>query len=585
MFKKSNIATQYNFAFFIAFVLLLLAFNWIFYQYKHEQHRHSQQHIAETILDNLAIELEYGIFIGSQEQLKNIISPLKDNPEIAAITIYDNQNNTLAAISNKAELNILESEKLNQVAKEIIQRSNIDIGEDPFLSEQALEQLAVERKLGEVIIELIPLNIASPHYNSYQILFNCILIGLFLTLWFYVIYKQNSVKTIIRHLISSLNNSELSKELQPLIQTTQGNLLTKAVANKILYAKHLEHQLNLLKKEVNEARLDGNSELQEFIGFLRKNPIESSDSRLTLFYQAISEEVSKNKTAVWLKDIVKQTLTNYSTLADQHNVIVHDHYSGDRLNHKALLDDHNFRRFVTIVLEQLILICENSNLTLSLDQRNSYQSNTLLRISIESDSEQFKQAISHQSLFQFNEQLAISNYCNNMQLISAKHLLRKLGGEYFYFENEIRFEMPISTIEHENVHHHEAKIVPISKHMKALVFDSDPVDKMVLMGYLDKLGLKTDKATTKQVVLQKIRHESFDFIMVNSEFLRDSDPFFFGNLVSELKHIDNRLKVLVVSSDDTVKNHPMFRKLQAVYVAKPLDVEELRAILLEQSSL
>ena len=202
-------------------------------------------------------------------------------------------------------------------------------------------------------------------------------------------------------------------------------------------------------------------------------------------------------------------------------------------------------------------------------------------MSIESDAQDFIEAINAQSLFRFTHDAPITSHSNNIYLIAAKHLLRKFGGEYFYFEKEVRIELPVTTLSAEEPQVWADSVTPIQTSISALIFDSDPIDKMVLLGYLEKLGVATEKASAKQVVLQKIRHDTFDIIIVNSEFLNDSDPFFFTNFASELSNQPKQTHILVVSSKPEIQNTKLFKTLKAHYLPKPIDVNKLKATLIK----
>ena len=96
------------------------------------------------------------------------------------------------------------------------------------------------------------------------------------------------------------------------------------------------------------------------------------------------------------------------------------------------------------------------------------------------------------------------------------------------------------------------------------------------MGYLEKLSVSSDKATTKQVVLQKLRRDKFDVIIVNSEFFNEPDPFFFSSLRNELANAEHNIKILVVSSDQSVQENILFEQLDASFITKPINLQSLR---------
>jgi CheY-like chemotaxis protein len=229
-----------------------------------------------------------------------------------------------------------------------------------------------------------------------------------------------------------------------------------------------------------------------------------------------------------------------------------------------------------LLLQQLIAICSDETLEIHFDLRQDYQDTGNLRISFKSDSEAFLKAIEEQSLFQFKEELPVTIYSNNIQLISAKHLLKKFGGEYLYLHNEIRLEMPLATLTLSDKKNQPQPITPLGINLNVLVYDSDPIDKMVLIGYLNKLGIDVDKATTKQVVLQKLRHDNYDAILVDSDFIIDDQEFSFSNFQQELENLDNQPKIIIVSHDDSIIESKVFQDLNsAQFVSKPVDPKKL----------
>ena len=145
-----------------------------------------------------------------------------------------------------------------------------------------------------------------------------------------------------------------------------------------------------------------------------------------------------------------------------------------------------------------------------------------------------------------------------------------------YFSDEIRLEMPLNTVNQAEKKSQPERIRPLGLSLNVLVYDSDPIDKMVLIGYLTKLGIDVDKATTKQVVLQKLRHDSYNAILVNSEFIQDDPSFSFTNFLEELQHLDNQPHIIIVSHDLSVAESEAFNQLEsAQFITKPVDPKKL----------
>ena len=576
--RRSKYINQYNIAVIISAALGIFLCNYLFDKATSKLHISHQESLSQTILSGLSIELEYGLSFGNKEDLITTLQPLSENKDVALIKVYDNQKNIFAQLDNRDSLNIPNSQNLLEFKKDITQNLSANRNDELFLNEEVINAISAERKLGSVYIGMSPIEYSSVSQvlMYYKVLLNLALAIAFVLLWSFILYKQYTIKITIEKLIKALRTSHVPEELKEKIQTSEGLTLSSSIIDKIQYAKHLEYQLNLLKTEVTQARLDGNTELQEFIGFIKQNPSKVDDSDLNLFYQSIIQEVGKHKSAIWCKDILKKSITKLSPLSHEYHCNIFDHYTGDKLNQKAILDEKSFTQFLQLIIEQLIYVCKDNQISISLDQRTTYQDNTLLRISIESEADSFAKALSLQSFFHFREHHPITPYSNNLTLISAKHLLRKLGGEYFFFHNEIRFEIPITTIAEVQEHSQEPQVEIINKDINALVFDSDPIDKMVLMGYLEKLSVSSDKATTKQVVLQKLRRDKFDVIIVNSEFFNEPDPFFFSSLRNELANAEHNIKILVVSSDQSVQENILFEQLDASFITKPINLQSLR---------
>ena len=580
--KRAKYVNQYNLAFILAVIALLFAANYLFTNASQQQHYYQQQNLSQSILANLTIELEYGLSFGNKVDLKNSLESLRNNQGLAVITVFDNQANVMAQMDNRDLLSIPEDVELINFTQPIDQSPSSSLSDSLLLNEEILQSVKLERRLGEVTLGMTPLTYSPSieQLQTYRTLLNVIIVALMIMLWAYMYYRLSYTSRIMKKMTESLNRSVLPRNILYNTKTQESQALIKAIIDIFLQNKNLEHQLTLLKTEVTQARRDANTELQEFLGFLLENPIEHDDETIQLFYQSITQHIGDRKSSIWSRDLLKQVITELSGLAKNQNVTIYDTYSGDRINRQLIIDRDNFKRFLLLLVEQLIRVCAGHQLNISFDQRQAIKDNTILRVSIESDAENFVEGVNTQSLFHFSHDAPITCYSNNVHLIAAKHLLRKFGGEYFYFEKEVRIEIPVATLATEEPEVWTESVAPIGTDINALIFDSDPIDKMVLMGYLEKLGVNTEKASAKQVVLQKIRHEQFDVIMVNSDFFHEPDPFFFTNFASELSEQTEQTKILVISSDSSVQETELFKSLNAHYLAKPIDIQQLKSMLI-----
>lgn len=580
--KRAKHVNQYNLAFIIATIALLVICNYFFTKSSQKQHFFQQQNLSQSVLANLTIELEYGLSFGNKVDLKNSLEALRDNRGVAMITVFDNQQNIMAQLDNRTLLSIPDDEDLINFTQPIDQSPSSSLSDSLLLNEEILRSVKLERRLGEVTLGMTPLaySPSREEVQRYQSLLNVIIIFIMGLLWLYMYYRLSYTSRVMKKMTESLNNSVLPRNILYNTKTQEAQALIKAIIDIFLHNKNLEHQLTLLKTEVTQARRDANTELQEFLGFLLENPIQHDDDTIKLFYQSITQHIGDRKSSIWSRDLLKQVITELSGSAKKNNVTIYDTYSGDRINRQLIIDKDNFKRFLLLLVDQLIKVCAGHQLSISFDQRQALKDNTILRISIDSDAENFIEGINTQSLFHFSHDAPITSYSNNVHLIAAKHLLRKFGGEYFYFEKEVRIEIPVATLATEEPEIWTESVSPIGTEISALIFDSDPIDKMVLLGYLEKLGVSTEKASAKQVVLQKIRHEKFDVIMVNSDFFNEPDPFFFTNFASELNEQAEQTNILVISSDASVQETELFKSLNAFYIAKPIDIHELKSTLI-----
>lgn len=577
--KQVRFTSQFNVAFTLTFVVVLASVNYIFYKAQERAHNNQQDKLCELIIASFTPSLEYGLTYGNKSDLELTLLPLRNNPDIAYIRVVDNQQTVMAQVDNRGLVGIAQNIAIETFDSDIIQSMSGSFSSS--FPDQQIEGAEIpDRRLGKVQIATTPFRFSRYNDNLARIALNAALLIPLLLFWLYLKFRQGHQRKIVKKLINILNNTENYNEVRDTLKTTEGSELLTAVQHQVIRAQSLRHQLNLLKTEVQQARLDANTELHEFIGFITQQEFKNSASNLMLFYQAIKQPVDKDKKAIWCRDVITQTLTDLSSLASEERTLIQDSFSGNRMSYQVHIDEASFKKMLRLIIQQLILICKNETLSIHFDLRQDYRDNATLRISFSSNASGFTEGLREQSLFQFKENLPVSIHSNNIQLISAKHLLRKFGGEYFYFSDEVRLEMPLNTLNSTENKTQPESIQALGISLSTLVYDSDPIDKMVLIGYLTKLGLDVDKATTKQVVLQKIRHDNYDVILVNSDFIAEDPSFDFENFLEELEQLEHQPHVIIVSRNNTIIESKAFQKLKkAKFLPKPVAPKKLGAIL------
>ncbi|WP_068994405.1 response regulator [Kangiella sediminilitoris] len=577
--KQIRFTRQFNFAYALTFFIVLASVNYIFYKYQESSHDNQQSKLCELIFTNLSPGLEYGLSFGNKSDLEQTLYPLRNNPDIAYVKIVDNQDTTVAQVDNRGLVGISQDVELQTLNRDIIQRSGYTQQLD--LSERLLsQQESSDRKLGQIQIAATPFNFSHQNNKASLITINIALILPLLIFWIYLKLRQGHQKKVVKKLIDILNDSKNYQAFKSNLKTSEGSELLQAVEHQVIKTQNLRHQLNLLKSEVQQARLDANTELHEFIGFITQQDFNTSINNLMLFYDIIKHPVQKDKDKVWCRDLITQTLTELSDKAKEQKTLLQDSFSGNRMNYQIETDAKAFKQMLKLLLQELITICQGYNLNVHFDLRQDYQVSAVLRISLSSKAPDFIKAIKAQSLFQFDEELPVTVSSNNIQLISAKHILRKFGGEYFYFSDEFRFELPLTTLELPDDKVQPEPIAPLSVKLSVLVYDSDPIDKMVLIGYLNKLGAEVDKATTKQVILQKLRHDNYDAILVNSDFLKDAQSFTVDKFLQEIEELESKPQIIIVSHNHSITESEIFQKLgTAKFISKPVDPKKLGRVL------
>lgn len=577
--KQVRFTSQFNVAFALTFVIIVASVNYIFYKAQERAHNNQQDKLCELIIASLMPGIEYGLTYGNKSNLEQTLYPLRNNPDIAYIRVVDNQQTIMAQVDNRGLVGIAPNIVIETLDSDITQTLSDSLSSN--FPDQQFEGIEIpDRKLGQLQIAATPFKFSRYNDNIARIALNIALLVPLLLFWFYLKLRQGHQRKMVKKLVSILNNSKSYNEVRDTLKTTEGSELFTAVKHQVIKTQSLHHQLTLLKTEVQQARLDANTELHEFIGFITQQEFKNSANNLLLFYQAIKQPVDKDKKATWCRDLITHTLTDLSILASEEGTLIQDSFSGNRMSYQIHIDEDSFKMMLQLIIQQLILICKNETLSIHFDLRQDYRDDAILRISFSSNALGLTAGLREQSLFQFKEDLPVSLHSNNIQLIAAKHLLRKFGGDYFYFSDEVRLEMPLNTINPTENKIQPEPVQPLGITLSTLVYDSDPIDKMVLIGYLKKLGVDVDKATTKQVVLQKIRHDNYDAILVNSDFI-DQDPSFdLGNFLEEIKQLEHPPHLIIVSHDDAITESEAFKKINmARFLPKPIDPKKLSTVL------
>lgn len=581
---KGKLSHQFHFIILLAAVVVIYTFNQFSQKVKLEAYSKYQDELSTIILSRLSQNVDYGLFYSEKSAVDLQLKEYKDSKEVAYIKVFDSQKN-LFTIIDRRPTNLDFDNSLIKIYRTFVitEPVKIDIQDELFLSEKFKPQ-DTEKVVGEVVLGLFPRKplVVEKYFslNNTDFISNLIIITAFLILWIFIYFRQKKNSQNLLTINSSIDTQEsylrLAKSMKsPETRSLYANVIQLNNANL-----HYEKQLELIKREVKIAREDGNIELHEFIRYIQTHGVEDFKSELDVFYNAVLQSDKQEKTLVKIKSLFKSILTENSDKVATHEVVVYDSYTGENINssfktYKAMLQ--KMLHFLTLELSD---ICTGEALHINFDIRASNQNN-LLRISFTSESERFLEAVNEQSMFHFDKTKTINNIHNNIRLIACKHLLQKVDGEFFYFKNELRFEIPVNIV---SIHKKEvltSSITAIDKDLSILVYDSDPIEKVVLMGYLEKYSIEAEKANTKQVILQKIRRNDYDAVFVNSSFFESPDPYFIRNFLAEISNKKSPFKVIVLSNNKTVAESPFYQQCNALYLSKPIDLTQLKAVLLD----
>ncbi len=576
--KHSKFSTQSLSLFTIFSLIIILLFNWYIIQNDRQLYKASQDSQAKTLLEALAVKIELPLIIADTESINQILTNFSGIDSIYSIDILDNNDDIVA---NRQFLNTsltAQQEISPYLYNKTITNTSANSEFEDIFGEEAV---TIEpQKIGYIKILMQPYDIANTYKNNKQNLIANLILVVILILLGLTVYSRAKRKEASLNFITSMLDKSILQHKQPMESQELEELHTASikVINNLLKQNS---QLANLQQEIRYAREDSQTELNQFILFLQKHKQIHLGESLSIFANAITTEQSKEKQLIDIRKVVTMILAKYSNLAQENKVIITDNHLAKILEHKVHIDKALFEQFLTLLIKQLILLCKKSEIKIHTDINEVYGKHQILRLSFESNSPDFRRSLELQSLFDFNDSGEISITSNNTNLIASKHLLQKAGGDYFFLSNEIRFEFPVrvekNTVTAININLINQLDIPHN----ILVYDSDPIERMVLMGYLQKLGQEVDKATTKQVVLQKVRQNQFDILCVNSEFFSEQDPYFLTNFKAEYESAKNKPVIIVITSHQHIVHNENFKAFNAQYLSKPIEPNQLAEILSE----
>lgn len=573
--SSSSKKTLLNYILFSIFVILL--FNLYIYQGNKSDFTKNQLKTAQSIITALNAKIELPLLVADNDSIQIELNKITSDKDIVNIKIYDNKGSLVAEKRNSSESLIQKSN--NILEEKIYNRPKSSEYEDIFSDTNDVND---GRHIGEIHVEMANYQAAkqllsNPLAYSYNIILLLFLIavGIFI---FIRAKKEQQQLSLLSKFLRSNNDFYLSAD-----KFDQFPSLFNSASYAVDKIAKQNLQLVNLKQEISYAREDSNLELNHFLDFLIQSEKVHFDNDLITFVNAVLESKSEELDLIDISKSIRLTIAQHSELMQQHGVMIYDNTLGELEEYNVCIDKTLFLKFLTLFLQQLILLCQKSTIKIQSDINKIHNDSHLLRISFESSSPAFKHALEQQKLFDFSPHSEISIDTNNASFIACKHLLHKAGGDYIFLKNEVRFEFPVviekSFVSTSNL----SKISPLEIKRSLLVFDSDPTERIVLMGYLEKLGQKLDKATTKQVVLQKLRRNQFDILCVNSDFFSDEDPYFLTKFESEYLSMEKPPLLSVISSNNEIVENNYFKAFKAKLLSKPIDLKTL-TLLLEKLS-
>ncbi|MRX26997.1 hypothetical protein [Kangiella sp. HZ709] len=516
----------------------------------------------------LQSKVEVPMLVADNEAVQRELSTIDFDPVIISVSIYDKEG---ALVAERSTQNVINRDELKVFSKDIINQllnSEINIyidSGDNSSNTQSIGQIKALVQPYSFTNELI--------VNKLAIIFNIILATILIVSGFWL-YQSIKVK---RNRISIISNILESEKIiyQDSAKFSEYKNLYYNASKAVDKIYKQNSQLANLHKEIQYAREDSNLELNRFLEFLMASKTFKLDSSLEVFIDAVLASKSDEKSFIDIRKEFSWVIAHHSDLMQENNLIIFDKVLGMLDEHSVFIDKELFHSFLKLFIKQLALLCKNSELSISADINNIHDQTHILRLSFESSSPSFKHVLEHQSLFDFIPGSQISIETNNPSFIACKHLVQKTGGDFIFLENEIRFEFPVSIIKKQDKSKANHSISALNAQHSLLVYDSDPTERIILMGYLEKFAQKVDKATTKQVTLQKLRRNHYDAVCVNSNFFSSQDPYFLANFKTEYYAKEMPPKLLVFSKHSEIVENENYQSLDAKLIIKPINLKEL----------
>ncbi|NVJ68260.1 MAG: hypothetical protein HWE16_17375 [Gammaproteobacteria bacterium] len=555
---------------------VIVIFNLYIFKDNQQDYSNNQQNTANSLITAIEARVELPLLVADNETIQAELSKIELAPDIILVEVKDNKDALVASKYNSEN----GSGNINEqrfMEKNILNKPDTTDFEDIF-SDDTIE--LENQIIGSVKVYLNAYDALSTYRNnSFIVSYNLLLIVLMIFMA-YLYFKQAQVqKKKVNQISSMLADNKLSYFEQS--TSSELNELYSSAAKAVDRLSKQSYQLANLKQEIQYAREDSNLELHKFLEFLINSKKVELDENLTVFSQSVLSSRSEEKSLVNIGRSLSSAIAMHSELLSKNNVTVFDNILNKLQDFSVFLDRKLFHQFLNLLVEQLIQLCKNSEINVNADINRLQDDSNILRLSFESSSPAFKKALEMQSLFEFVPQAHSNIGENNSSFIACKHLVQKAGGDYIFLKEEIRFEFPVLIEKNYVATSNLSLIKPLEEKRSILVFDSDPTERIVLMGYLTKFGQNADKATTKQVVLQKLRHNHFDILCVNSEFFSDQDPYFLTNFKSEYLAIENPPLLLVISSNKKIIKNDYFKSFNAKLLHKPIDLKQLERFLIQ----
>lgn len=524
---------------------------------------------AENILEVLAEELELALLVNDAETIQTTLKNFDNYNHIYHIIIHNRAREPVAEryyFDNKFS----ENPEL-RFQRDVFQTQTVDtLGEESFVD---MKQ-GYQPKIGYLDLQMSPYRTEQYFFQSFAALkANLILFSVIIIFWLWNRQKTKGISQDIQSIDDTLNNRLLQKSKVMESRETLSLFNSVNEANKNL--EQARNETKRLKNEIRYSQEDGNIELHQVAYFLKSFDKFKEDHETSLLIDAITDTSLGYKDYIDVVQSLKDILMQHSKISELNGVLVLDNYFDTVLENQVLLNKPAFEKFFKLFYNEILTICHNDEIQMSVDINVLEKSSKILRISIESSAPDFIKAVETQSLFDFepsNEQSAI---VNNVNLIASKYMLRKAGGDYLYLHNELRFEFPIST-QMTNVSATSLPLIsPLPPLMNILVYDSDPIDRLVLMGYLEKFEQDVDKATTKEVALQKIRRQEYNLLCVSEDFFSENDPYFAENFLTEIQNKNYHFEILVIADSYDISGNDFINALSPTVMKKPIDINAL----------